>query len=219
MFINYYFISGCNYKKYDGKPCIFAPDDTDSSLLDQYHFQQTEDDKYYKILTESEYEAIMQGYPYYDISFTYENSKPLYIFHGSEKILKETPDSDDNHKIPVQSPPDYTNYYNAHHYYEPDSEEKSTAFILSAAALGCFILSAGVLILTFNILLSGFFACAALILMIVARLHYPESIFGKIVSSIGVLLFIVCLFFMIYIIIACHQVIEEFSSCCGSGIG
>ncbi|GEM_PF-3542281 len=207
MVVNYYFISGCTYRNYDGNPCIFAPADTDEKLLQQYDFQQSEDGRYYKILTAKEREAVIKACPYYDVSFTYQNSQPMYHFSEQEQ-------ADESEPIFQDTAQDYPDYYDeTSDRHSPESQDSSVGFILSAISLGCILFSVGILFLKFNVLLSGLFGCVGLILIISIRIRYPEDMLGKFVSGIGILLLIGAISMIFYIIIACNQMMEECCSC------
>ncbi len=192
MFINYYFITGCTFSPYQGKNVIFAPDGTDEELLHQYDFQKAENGRYFRILTEKEYEAIMRGYPDNNVTFSYENSQPMY----DNPYYRNNPPPA---RIPEQK------------VQKPDSHTGNIICLISA-----LLLAAGLWIIF--ILKDYYLPAAGLlitgnILTIFARTRYPENIFGKVLFVCYLILYVLFVIFTFLVIVACVQCITSCNNC------
>jgi len=184
MLIHYYMIPECSYLK--DQNYILAPMGTAEGLLRQYDFQQNENGFWYKIPNHQEYEAIMKGWPNYDITFSFDQ-KPFYKLN-SEQPVKFPENPEFQEKSPI-----------ANVICIIDLLLLFFAFLfLIALDDDVFLLPAiGLIILSF-------------ILTIIIRLRYPENLFGKILFGIDILILICFILAIIEVIIEC---IQCFNSC------
>ncbi|MBR1554280.1 MAG: hypothetical protein IJ644_02675 [Oscillospiraceae bacterium] len=197
MFINYYFVKGCTYQPYHEKDVIFAPDGTDEHLLHQCGFQQAEDGRYFKILNQEEYKAIMKGYPHNDIIFSDETPEPLYQYQDMPP--QNTPIIQ---KKPPKKKQDFWEYF-LYIFDVPNILCMLSLILTIALFVVCAVLR------EINNIPSCILGLISLILIITVRVRYPENIFGKVLM---VLYGIICagiLLLMIYALWTC------FSMCIG----
>ncbi len=189
MYINYYFIPGCTYSPYQGKNVIFAPDGTDEDLLQQYDFQKAEDGRYFRILTEQEYQAVKRGYPNNNVIFSYENSQPMY-HNPNRKTSKKLPDF-------IPSPSDSET--------ENQKDEKGI-LISNILCIFSFLFAAiGTILWTYHdtnidfLVSVGMFIIGGILALIV-KIRYPENILGTILFGVYTVLFLIAMFVIVKLV-------------------
>ena len=202
MFIYYYTIPRCVFSVHEGKNVILPPEGTAEGLLRQYGFQQTESGSWYKIPTQQEYAAIMKGYPNYHVIFSFD-ALPAY-----EQDFQNSAPPPPVRNAPAPSYPKIPE--------NPEKQNDKNKNILGCIALGLVILPFVIICIStesFSILLAFGSVITSLIITIILRIRYPESIFGKILLGIHILLFILLIIAIIEIIRECIQCIDSCNNC------
>ena len=97
------------------------------------------------------------------------------------------------------------------------SQNDNTANILCYVSVGLMALGFPMSLLG-TILVGGLFFIAALVLMIIVRVKYPQNQFGKVLCIVYIVLAAIAIILtiaaMIIIAIVCNQFIQDCESCC-----
>ena len=109
------------------------------------------------------------------------------------------------------------NNFNMPMPYVQRQQSDNTANILCYVSIGLMALGFPMSFLG-TILVGGLFFIAALVLMIIVRVKYPQNQFGKVLCIVYIVLAAIALILtiaaMIIIAIVCNQIISDCESCC-----
>lgn len=187
MIIHYYSLSWCSYGLYQENPAVFAPENTDEILLRQYHFHQTEDGRWYKFLTEKEYDIIIKNSSANIISFSSEPSSPP----------EHSPENRNSMK------------YSTANWLCIGSV---LAFLLGLAPL-FYTVPVGSEPELIMLLCPPFMWLTALILTAIVRIRCPENLFGKILMISYSLLILLAVIGIMLLIAACNGIADACFNC------
>ncbi len=189
MKIHYYEIRNCSLLYYMGYPIYLAPEGTDESLLARWGFTKQNDGKWIRYIDQFEYSYIMQ-------------------FHNCEEVIVNEEALKNNQYPHFQYQPPL--------YVPAPIKDSNTANILCTVSVSLMLLS-GPILFTKLMFLSGILFIAAIVLMIIARVGYPDNKFAKILCiiyvSLTVLLFIIAIIGTIMLMIACNECVNDLRSC------
>ena len=111
------------------------------------------------------------------------------------------------------------NNFNMPMPYVQRQQNDNTANILCYVSVGLMALGFPMSILG-TILVGGLFFIAALVLMIIVRVKYPQNQFGKVLCIVYIVLSILVILLtiavMVLIAIICNQMMNDCESCCHS---
>lgn len=190
MNIHYYEIKNCYLGESCGKPVIFPPKDTDRRALTKCGFVQlTDSEEWVHFLSDEEYRYIMQFSKEEDVTFA-----------GNKCDVQNTEIITDIHDI----------------YENPKDNRNRTANTLAGLSIVFMILAVASILVTsysrFKISLPfDLFFIVSVVLAVALRSIFPENKIGKILSTVGTILSVLVLCFLVVVIISCKI---AFDSCC-----
>ena len=190
MTVHYFEINNCSLLYYCGYPILLAPAGTDEGLLTKRGFARQNDGNWIRYIDQFEYGYIMQFGDRNEVVINDETARQI-VYPPIQYI---------------QQP----NFYNA----PPPLE--STPNILCIVSISLMALS---LPATFigTIILGGLFYIAALVLMMVARIKYPQSQFARVLCIVYIILTVILVILtaiaIVLLIIACNECLDSMRSC------
>ncbi|MBR5683821.1 MAG: hypothetical protein IKW96_11220 [Ruminococcus sp.] len=191
MIIHYFEIRNCSLLYYMGYPIYLAPDGTDEGLLSMRGFAKQNDGKWIKYIDRFEYGYIMQ----------FNNCEEIVV---NEETLKN-----------IQYPP-FQYQPPLYGYGAAPPKDSNTANILCTVSVSLMLLTLPVLF-TPLIAISGLLFIAAMVLMIIARVIYPDNKFAKILCIVYVVLTLIMVVIgiaaIIMLMIACNECVNSLNSC------
>ena len=185
MIIHYYLLAWCSYGLYQEKPAVFAPEDADEMLLEHYHFHRAEDGRYYKILTEQEYDMIAKNASANLVSFTSETRSP-----ADKKPAKSA-------SMKVST----ANWL---------CIGSGLAFLIGIIPLLMPLYSDPGLII---LITPPLMWLTALILAVIVRIRCPECLFGKIILIVYIILIVLAVIAIMLFIAACSAAWDTCFNC------
>ena len=189
MTINYYEIRNCSLLYFMGYPIFLAPDGTDEELLAKRGFAKQNDGKWIRYADQFEYSFIME----------FRNNDEIDLNEETIKNFSYTP---------MNYPPQM--------YYAAPPQDNTTANILCIISITLMAAAVPVL-LTSLAFLSGLLFIAAMVLMIIARVMFPQSTFAKVLCIVyiclAVLALVIGIISVILLMIACNECVNSLRSC------
>ena len=111
----------------------------------------------------------------------------------------------------------YINNFNMPVQYQQQQKDNNTANILCYVSVGLMALGFPMTLLA-TILVGGLCFIAAMVLMIIVRVKYPQNQFGRILCIVYIVLAVIAIVLiiaaMIIIAIICNQMMSDCDSCC-----
>jgi hypothetical protein len=191
MTVHFFEIRDCRFEMFGGRPVIFAPEEADEELLGRYAFVKIADGRRVRYLNQYEYSYIM----------SVKDAEEI-VFDGKAVERMNYPAAQFQ----------YVNYGNR--MYNPQKTADTLCYVSLGLMAGSLPLSAVLTPLGGLVL-----AIAALVLVIIVRVHYPEHKLGKVLFTVYLILIIIGVVLtiaaMIIIAIACNQCINDCRSCPG----
>ena len=191
MTVHFFEIKNCVLAFCNGYPLLIAPDGTDEQLLSMRQFTRQADGKWIRYVDRYEYEYILR---FSDVNEAVFNDETV-------KNISYPP-------IPYPQ-----------QYYSPPPQPPgadSTAHVLCYISLGLMLTTVPVAVVG-AVYFSGLAFLAALILMIVVRVNYPQCKMGKVLCIIYIILSAVILLLLIIgvivLMVACNECANSMRSC------
>ncbi len=185
MIIHYYLLAWCSYGLYQEKPAVFAPEDADEMLLRHYHFHQAENGRYYKFLTEQEYDIIAKNASANIFSLTSETFSPTDKSPAKSSFMKVSTAN----WLCIGS---------------------VLAFLIGIVPLLIPLYSEPGLII---LITPPLMWVTALILAVIVRVRCPESLFGKILLIVYIILIVLAVIAVMLFIAACNAAWDVCFNC------
>ena len=111
----------------------------------------------------------------------------------------------------------YMTNYNLPVQYQQQQKADNTANILCYVSIGLMAVAFPITLIA-TILVGGLFFIAAMVLMIIVRVKYPQNQMGKILCIVYIVLAVIAIVItiaaMIIIAIVCNQMMKDCESCC-----
>lgn len=194
MTVNFFEIRNCSFETYMGEPVLFAPSDTDETVLMTRGFRRNEEGRWFRPVNMAEYNFIA-----------------AYAYCGEATIDENNTGYINNYAPPVP--------YMQQNYGQQVGYADNTPNILCYVSVGLCAVGFPMSFIG-TILVGGLFFIAALILMIIVRVKYPHNTFGKVLCIVYIVLGAVALILTIaaaiIIAIACNQFLNDCNSCCSN---
>ncbi|GEM_PF-7106578 len=191
MLVDYCSVQGCKFRIYCEKPCIFAPEGTGEFQLQKYHFELSPEGEYYKFLTDEEY-AVIQRNPS-------ANLVKINLFYEDSSPAEQK-----------------------------SSMQNSTANWICIGSVLAFLIGIVPLLIPLYsepgliiLITPPLMWVTALILAVLVRVRCPESLFGKILLIMYIILILLAVIAILLFMAACSGAWDACFNCecIGSGMG